>query len=160
MAKRPIHDRPEPARLAVPRAQVEAELAKRIEHGKELIRRAIHSETQLEAARSEYYTWSDYNTELLSRYFDNRSLADEYSRSIGIAFGGRPEPLDAQVREFRDDVQMKVRRLESVMSRLELIPEAAAGPFPPRPSRPTNPSQTINIHGGNVTIAQTGLGSR
>jgi predicted nucleotide-binding protein len=75
----------------------------------------------LEAARSDYYTWSEYNKELLKRLFTNESLAQEYE-GIAIAIGGGRTNLAEELQGFRRDVSSKVRRLESIKERLEIIP--------------------------------------
>jgi hypothetical protein len=73
MARSRRSSQPEPASgpgsLTVPREEFEAEIDDRIQRGGDLLERtnAIQSETDLDAVRSEFYTWNDYNKELLTR---------------------------------------------------------------------------------------------
>src|SRR5688500_5960241 len=66
---------PAPALLRVPREQFANELDERLAIGRELHGREIRSVHDLEAARSDYYTWSEYNTELLTADDEGRPLS-------------------------------------------------------------------------------------
>jgi len=124
MARKPNAPAPQtPPELVVSREDAEAKIQDRLEKGNELLTRHISAWEQLEAARKDYYTWSDYNKELLKRLFTNETLAQEYE---GIYFGvvGGTPTLAEEVRDFRGDVDIKIRRLESIKERLELIPVA------------------------------------
>jgi predicted nucleotide-binding protein len=113
-----------PGHLLVSREQFAAELDARIQQGQELQLREIRTPNELEAARSDLYTWDDYNAELLRRRFTTNELAEEYS-FFGVAFvGGRPS-FQEGVSELRSDIANKLRRLESVRERLPLFEEAA-----------------------------------
>jgi hypothetical protein len=82
--KRPADEGP--PHLLVPRDQFSAELGERIASGEELAARAIGSAPELEAARSDYYTWTEYNEELLTRRFTTDGIAKEY-RSWAVPAG-------------------------------------------------------------------------
>lgn len=112
-----------PAKLLVPREEAEARLKERIEKGKRISSADIKTEDALEEARTSFYTWSDYNVELLRRMFSTVEIAEEYNLSVGGAWAiGQPwyEEIDG----FRRDVQFRLRRMESILERLELIPVA------------------------------------
>lgn len=112
-----------PLRLTVPAREARQKLAERIEKGKGFLKVQITAQGQLEQAKNEYYTWSDYNQELLKQLFTDESMAEEYSSWIGIVVSGEENFYD-QVKEFLSGVKEKIHRLESISERLELIPLA------------------------------------
>jgi hypothetical protein len=68
---------PEPTsmpHLTVPRDELDRQLEERINRGRELQERPIATETDLKAARADYYTWHDYNVTLLQRSFSTPAL--------------------------------------------------------------------------------------
>jgi predicted nucleotide-binding protein len=117
---------PPPPELVVSREDAEAKIQNRIAKGKELFNRQINAWDQLEAARKDYYTWSEYNKELLKRLFTNDSLAKEYEGGAFGVFGGT-STLPEEIQDLKRDVSSKVRRLESIKERLELIPAPRSG---------------------------------
>jgi predicted nucleotide-binding protein len=108
--------------LVVARQEARQKIAAQIEKGREILRPRRSSEAELENARNDYGRWSSYNTELLTRVFDNRKIADEYDFWIGFSVV-RDQSFSEEVDEFRRDVEEKIHRLESIEDRLELIPE-------------------------------------
>src|SRR5207249_840723 len=60
--------------------------------------------------------------ELLQRIFSNDSVAMEYG---GYSFGGldTDEPFQRRAKKLFDDIDYKIGSLESIVARLELIPE-------------------------------------
>jgi hypothetical protein len=109
--------------------QLYAEIDDRWARGQELRDRPVNDEADLRERRQNYYTWTEYNEELLRRSFDVGEPADDYARNPGIwSIGGAPEPLLVRVQEFRDDISGKMRRLRSLQERLPLFqlhPDAA-----------------------------------
>lgn len=70
----------EQPRLTVSRAQLEQELNERIRVGEELKEHAENIDTaeELEAAKADYYTWTEYNTELLKQRFTTIEVSESY----------------------------------------------------------------------------------
>ena len=64
--------------LAVPSADAEERLLKRIEVGEQLYQRNIRSEQELEQARNDYYTYCEYNEQLITMLFTGASREDLY----------------------------------------------------------------------------------
>jgi len=112
--------------LTVPREEFETEIDDRIKRGGELLERtdAIQSQTDLVAVRSDFYTWNDYNRELLTRRFTTSEVIEEYS-CVGPFMAGGLSSLGERVRDLQGDIQQSIRRLESIKERITLIPEAA-----------------------------------
>ncbi len=106
--------------LRLPLRRAQDELGERIRAGQELLssNRSIDSEQTLEEARRRYLTWNDYNAAWLERHVGKR-IASEYSRSFPILVAGATSPIE-RFRDLQEDVQRKVRRLESVVERLPL----------------------------------------
>src|SRR4051794_4457046 len=74
----------EHAYLVVPKDQFERELAQRVGLGEEIAGRDISTHDELQAARSDYYTWTEVNEELLKRRFTTEAT------SIPDRAGGAP----------------------------------------------------------------------
>ena len=123
MAKPKAQPQTEPPKLLVARSEAEARLTERIEKGKELAERTIQSESELKQAQNDFFTWSDFNVELLRRIFTTSEFSDRYNSSAGFVIISE-QPLYQEIESFREDVQRKIRKLESVRERLELIPTA------------------------------------
>jgi predicted nucleotide-binding protein len=143
-----------PPSLLVPRSQAAAQIQTQIEKGNELKDRSIEAEADLERARQDRRRWSGFNSELLTRLFDNQSIADEYNFSFGIAFGG-PTTWTSKVKDFRDNMSESLTRLNSIMDRLDLIPEpevAASQTHPP--DQPPLSQDVFIVHGRDEAAKQ------
>lgn len=112
----------QPPNLVVPRSEAKDRIGKQIEKGIAIRDLPIPSEGDLGQARAERSKWSEYNTELLTRLFDNKSIADEYNRFYGAVVPMNPS-FSWEVNDFREGVQDSITRLEAILERLELIPE-------------------------------------
>lgn len=112
-----------PLELQVPKQDAETRLRKRVNKGYEITSLKISSAQDLEVARNQYYKWDAYNDELLKRQFTTAEMAEEYSVSVGIFMASLHErSLQDKVRDFHDDINRKIHRLDSIIERLELIP--------------------------------------
>jgi predicted nucleotide-binding protein len=122
MPKKTDHGRQDPAKLIVARSIAQEKIEAQIDKGSKLKAIEITSSEAVEETRKQYYRWDEYNIELLGRIFTNDSLATEYrGYSVGGSFSDRP--LQRQIKELRDDVEYKIGNLQSILARLELIPE-------------------------------------
>jgi predicted nucleotide-binding protein len=109
--------------------EFERELDDRIAKGEAMYDPDIGSETDLEAARADYYIWNDYNAELLRRRFTTQEIADEYARGPGFVIPLGPVSAREQLEGFLRDVDRKLRRLKSVKERLPLFEEPTGTPL-------------------------------
>lgn len=132
-------------RLAVPRAEAEVQITSRIDKGQQLLGHRISTKDELAASATAYYTWDEYNRELLRRLFDSPEIAEEYARLSGFSV---PYTLQQQVQTHLEDIKDKVRRLESIKGRLALYEEhAVAAKFTPE-AQPLPKTRTVFIvHG-------------
>jgi predicted nucleotide-binding protein len=107
----------------MPREEAKNRIRDRIEKGQQLLQRQIGNEAALDDARVERDKWSDYNVELLRRIVDTEDLAKDYYPMVGFISFDTP-PFQVEVRDFYSKVETYINYLESVLERLELIPEA------------------------------------
>lgn len=126
MAKEQSADTSSLPSLTVSRAEATKKIEAQIGKGVKLRNTSFDRETTLEFAREERIRWGDYNKELLKRLFDSSSIAEEYSRSHGPGIIPLDPTFDWKVNEFRRHMDVDINRLQSVLSRLELIPELEA----------------------------------
>jgi predicted nucleotide-binding protein len=108
--------------LTARREQVAAELDDRMAKGRELLERPIRVDKDVDSLRGAYYTWDDYNHELLRKRFTSSAIADQYRRSVG-AFVVGAQSLAQNLKETHDDIRYKQRQLESIKERLPLYDE-------------------------------------
>lgn len=88
------------------------QLEDRIARGHELMKRPIASDSDLQSARNDYYTWSEFNETLLQRSFTTSKPAEDYSASLGFyVMSVDEEPLPNKVEELHKDIERKLRRL-------------------------------------------------
>jgi len=104
--------------LRVARSQLDAEIAERLELGQQLLERPVESADELKQARDAYYTWGEFNEQLLRSRFTSGKVADTY-RGIVIGFGGNGTPQQ-ELRWLREDINRKRRQLESIRQQLGL----------------------------------------
>jgi predicted nucleotide-binding protein len=151
-----------PALLRVPRAAAKQQIESRIEIGKGLLAAQITSSTALKEAQSEYYSWTEYNTDLLRRLFTTGQYADEYSFWIGIAIAGGSS-LSKDIEEHFEDIRSKIRRLSSILERLDLVEEGTEvaimreRPALAQPARRNGPEsrKIFVVHGRDEEMKQT-----
>lgn len=146
---------PPPARLRVPRTQAAASIQARITEGRDLRERPITGEEELKGAREAYYNWDDFNDALLLRLFDSEAEQKAYAGSPSAFFIGGDPPLGAKIKDYRDDVHEKLRRLESLLAKLPVIEEVPAGsPTSARDAGAANRHVFI-VHGRDNELRQS-----
>jgi len=104
--------------LARPRGEVQLELEARIALGRGIIGRPA---TDYKALSREITKWKNYTVRLLRTQFTNDSLARRFDTSPRVMYSPGTE---AQViAERKDDVEVYINRLESIIDELALIDE-------------------------------------
>src|SRR6267142_470263 len=154
MARRPTPASPpaEPE-LRVPAQEAEAKIDERIGKGRDLLKRHVNTEEQLQGLDDDYDKWNAYNRELLGRLFTTSKLANEYSSAGAGPVMMSAHPSSAQrFQRIHDYISGKISGLESIKERLELIPEAHAVqrsvPTPSITARP-HTNKAFIVHGHN-----------
>jgi hypothetical protein len=110
--------------LQMPRAEAEKRLQERIVEGKKLLELNVRNQNEFDDLRARKQKWSDYNGELLKRMVDTNELLNDYfpSPRPGSVGWGTPS-LEEQISNLRGSLRRSITRLESILERLELIPE-------------------------------------
>lgn len=140
-----------PLALLVSRQETRTRIEQQIEKGKALASTPINSEEDLDKARADVSRWEKFTEELLKRLFTNQSLAEEF-----MQFYGSVSYVDADLSfyegQFREDVVDHVNPLESMVERLELLPEPAAVVAAPVVVSPGAKSRKVFVvHGHDET---------
>jgi len=115
--------------LLVSREEAKSKLEERSQKGLEIKKTQVNSNESLEAARYEYKKWDAFNNELLKRIFSTDELAEEYSHSMGVAvmrIGALS--LGEKITHLHKDIDRKIRCIDSIIERLELIPLSMVSP--------------------------------
>lgn len=138
----------------MPRVQVEEKLQDRINKGKDIQTTQISTVEQLSTLRDEQKKWNAYNVEYLSRCFDVQSISEAHSKVSGwgaLVMNANPQQ---KVKSFIDGIGGQITSLESILERLELIPEpvttAPAHAYNPTRNTADNNSVFI-VHGHDET---------
>tara|TARA_Y100001934_G_C12387225_1_gene797538 strand:+ start:17224 stop:18099 length:876 start_codon:yes stop_codon:yes gene_type:complete len=112
--------------LIIPRDKFVESLKDRISKGIELKNTKIDSAEMLEEKRSEQKKWNDFNIELLSRSFDNNVMSKNYSKVSGFGVMHVNPSFQQRIESFRGGMANKITNLESILERVDLIPESIA----------------------------------
>lgn len=155
MPKPPSKDGDEQPKLRRPLSEVDTLIATQIAKGQSLAQQPIASNDALKAAKRSYYTWDEYNAQLLRTLFTSSSIAREYVGSTlpSIITSYEP-PLHDQVADFQEDVEIRVRRLASLKERLSLY--EVDGQVAPEPSQAPSAGDAIFIvHGRDEAALAT-----
>lgn len=86
--------------------------------------------------------------------FTNKSLADEFTWFGGMV-GYVDEPLEDIVNRFREDVRDHVHRLDSIMERLDLLPEPGSASTPARTAAFGKSRKIFVVHGHNEGVRES-----
>jgi predicted nucleotide-binding protein len=127
MAKEPSPERLPPPNLIVSRIEAHKQLSDRIAVGAALREAHIRFRQDYDDSQGKFQKWNTYNIELLSRLFSNEKFALEYegTPTRHLVWGGERESLDQQSNKFRETIAKQIVRLESILDRLDLVPEWA-----------------------------------
>ncbi len=110
--------------LIIPKSEVENKLKERIAKGKELINSftQVNNEKNFETFESKVANWRDYNCEYLTQAFSNDDLSFESHANIG-SYSRYDAPLYIRQQELLDRMNGYISKLESILERVEIIPE-------------------------------------
>lgn len=151
MARKRVQSKPEmpdkKPSILMPRIEVEEKLKDRIEKGKEIQGTNINSLEKLDELRDEQKKWNAYNIEFLSRCFDVHSVSEAHSKVSGWgALLMNPSPQE-KIKSFKDGIGSQITSLESILERLELIPEITENTIEQKTYQTTNNNSVFIVHG-------------
>lgn len=109
-------------KLCVSREEANKKIQERINKGQQLHDRRIDSKDELGKAEADFKKWSDYNTTLLLKLFDDPSIVKKYI-SLSITARWTNPTWDQEIGWYRKDISEKVSRLEGIRDQLELYDE-------------------------------------
>lgn len=139
---------PKKPSLVLPRSEVEDKLKERINIGREIQSTEFRSETDLDNAESKRDKWDAYNIEYLKRCFDTDAIANEYGSVSGWGALYMNASIGQQIKSFTDGIGNQITELESILERLELIPEIrGAVQESPSSSKSRSCNSVFIVHG-------------
>lgn len=153
MARRPATppQPAQPARLLKPREEVRAVLQTQVEKAEALLEKEIRSPEELESRESKYYTWCDFCEEFLRRAFSDDSYKVQFRASSGVIVMSLNRSFSQDLRDFGESVRRKIRTLESIAGRLDLIDEdtqlVKSAPRLPARSVASDSNKVFIVHG-------------
>ena len=149
---------PDRLRLLVPKLEAEEKIKKQIDKGWEISRlippfpQPFHADAY--ETKAQCNKWAAYNRELLKMLFSDNSIANGYTKldTLLVAIASTPQ-------DFRKRIEKDIGHLESILQRLELMPEALDVPQP-EPDRVVEDKPSTEKWYQNRTIqaALIGLG--
>jgi predicted nucleotide-binding protein len=143
---------PRKPNLVSPRDEVEGKLKERITLGVEIQLTELRSEAYLDNARNKQNKWNSYNIEYLKRCFDSEVIAEEYNGVSGWGSLFMNPSLGQQIQCFKEGIGNQITELESILERLELIPEVGIAKVETTtPISKSNSNSVFIVHGHDET---------
>lgn len=138
--------------LQIPRAEAERKIRERIVIGQELASRDIRNEADLDALKAGYRKWDGHNFELMRRLVDTNDFERDYafvplSRVVVV------EDMWTYVEVTRNNVRSRLTALETILGKLELIPESSTARSEVAVARPKG-NRVFLAHGHDEEMKQ------
>lgn len=140
-------DQPKQLMLQVSRSDTQARFENQIKQGRSILDTKIASHTGLESAKNRFKKWHDYNKQLLRIMANTEELYAEYMEPIVLPEIKIATGFNKDTDLFRYELRERIRRLDSIHLRLELLPEVASTNDPSKDS--VAPQPTVNRKIGN-----------
>jgi len=119
-----IQRSPKSPNLIIQRTEAERKIYNRVTLGNKLLDLSIHNENDLDAAIVQRKKWNDYNVDLLGRLFDSKVVLEDYNnQSSRFDQPIIKESWSQKISSFYEGISCKINALESIIKRLEFIPE-------------------------------------
>jgi predicted nucleotide-binding protein len=109
----------------VSRKEADEKLTNQIVKGEELASRTLSQQDDVKRLEADLKTWVEFTTHLLGSIFNSDSFANEFAKFIGRMYHPQMTAFDRWKQEQRDVLE-RLRRLNSIKMRLEMIPEPAS----------------------------------
>ena len=145
--------------LLVTKEDAQRQIESRITKGEQIIAGQPRNEAEFDSRKAEFYTWDEYNYELLKTLFSVDSVASDYRPWTGFFGGDSHLPLQRRWELHVEHVHSYIRRLRSVVERLPLYPvrEGTAAPTRTTTSRGGQPpgNKVFVVHGHDNEALQS-----
>ncbi len=139
--------------LLIPEERARAKISARIEEGSKLLEMRITTEDELQEAQTLSSIWSSRNEEMLRRMFDNESIAQEY---IGhFVAGVFHHYLSDKVEDFRRNIRVSNTRLQTILGKLDEMPEPIASTAARESREETEQTVFISHSSGDGDVIST-----
>ena len=144
MAKRksPFRGNQPVTNLIIPRTEAESKIYDCVTSGNKLLELSIYDEKDLEAAKAQRKKWNDYNEELLRRLFNSEVILEDYNRFSMPDLSTIKASWAEKISSFYEGISNKIEALESIIRRLEFIPEKIT---PSEPKENNRISDTVSV---------------
>lgn len=159
MVKQQDSSKPGRATLQMPRSKAKEKLREQIRKGEVLLNQEIKDEAGLNNAHHSMSSWTDYNCELLKRIIDTDEFVEAYrlSNFRPLMVLGGTNSLQERVHSFQSELENYILALNSILDRLDLIPEAPKlkqASFQQQASQPHGTSKKVFIVHGHDEAAK------
>ncbi len=146
-----------PLTLGRPRPEIAGRIRERIELGRQMQSRSMHRGEDVEAFKNGVDKWDEFNAELLKQIFSNETVSEEYKYSNGGFVGNLNDPpMMNTYRLYKETLDSRLNKLESIFERLELYPEPAstsATTFIASPKRDLSTVFVVHGHDGEARLS-------
>jgi predicted nucleotide-binding protein len=160
MARTVISPQLPPPRLIVPKIDAKKKLEELLEEGKTLQNSQFSSEQDVATAEDKKEQWVEFVSEYLLRVFDNETYQKEFKNSYGamVMIGD----ITDSIYNFNNDMRAKINSLQSIIRRLDLIPELTDNVVKPQssiePVEDGNNKEVFIVHGHDEAIKEATAG--
>lgn len=153
MAKKTVKPIPErePTYLIKSKVKFREELRERITLGEELLKTKMQTTDDFEKLKKEFYSWNDYNLELLKQSFNNpyneyRKHYNDVGSWGGFITRGRTTPAQ-EIKDFNDKFTSKVDNLKKLVQKTDLLKSSEDEPVKQVEVTELDKSQVFIVHG-------------
>ena len=115
-------------KLLVSREEADEKIQDRIEIGEQLRDRPIDAEHELDRVKADFRKWSNYNSTLLSKLFNNPSIAEEYAPLPYMSAGSPNASLNHKIDSYQRKICQAISSLRGICDQLELYDEPSNTP--------------------------------
>lgn len=137
--------------LMTPKATFVEKLESQIVEGKSILESESNNQVELDDISSRFKLWDDYNNEYLRRSFDRPKIAASY-RSSHTPVSMRINPsLRDKLENLRARINARCVNLQSLLNRIDLIPESDDISRPKQSAEPANLETVFIVHGHDDT---------
>ncbi len=122
MARTVISPQLPPPRLIIPKLDAKGKLEELLEEGKTIQNSQFNNEEDVSIAEDKKEQWVEFISEYLTRIFDNEAYKKEFRNSYGSMV--MISDVSDSIYNFKNDMRAKLNALQSIIRRLDLIPES------------------------------------